>query len=109
METKPLIPRAQARQDIDAAIDWYLREAGPAVAGDFIDALEAAFAHLGQHAATGSPRYAHELDLPGLRAWPLTRHPYLVFYVERGDHVDVWRVLHMQRDIPAWMHAPEET
>lgn len=109
METTPLIPRAQARQGIDAAIDWYLQEAGPTVAGDFIDALEAAFVHLGRHAATGSPRYAHELDLPGLRAWPLTRYPYLVFYVERGDHVDVWRVLHMQRDIPAWMQTPEET
>ena len=43
---------------------------------------------------------AHELNLPGLRAWPLTRYPCLVFEVERSDHVDVWRVLHGQRDIP---------
>lgn len=48
----------------------------------------------------------HDLNLPGLRAWPLTRYPYLVFYVERSDHVDVWRVLHAQRDIPAWMQEP---
>ena len=33
--------------------------------------------------------------------------PYLVFYVERPDHIDVWRVLHSQRDIPAWMQEPE--
>jgi toxin ParE1/3/4 len=52
-------------------------------------------------------RYGHELDLPGLRSWALSRYPYLVSYVERPDHVDVWRVLHSQRDIPAWMQAPE--
>ncbi|HEY8332752.1 MAG TPA: type II toxin-antitoxin system RelE/ParE family toxin, partial [Tardiphaga sp.] len=59
--------------------------------------------------ATGSPRYAHELNLPGLRCWPLTRYPYLVFHVERPDHVDVWRVLHAGRDIPAWMHELGDT
>jgi toxin ParE1/3/4 len=47
------------------------------------------------------------LNLPGLRSWPLTRYPYLVFYVERSDHVDVWRVLHGQRDIPGWMQEPD--
>jgi toxin ParE1/3/4 len=35
------------------------------------------------------------------------RHPYLVFSLERQDHIDVWRVLHAQRDIPAWMQEPE--
>jgi len=37
----------------------------------------------------------------------LPRYPYLVFYVEHADHIDVWRVLHGQRDIPAWMREPE--
>lgn len=27
----------------------------------------------------------------------------LVFYVVHPYHVDVWRVLHGQRDIPAWI------
>ena len=56
-----------------------------------------------RHPATGSARYALELNLPGLRSWPLKHYPYLVFYVERADHIDVWRVLHSQRDIPAWL------
>jgi toxin ParE1/3/4 len=30
-----------------------------------------------------------------------------VFYIERDDHIDVWRVLHAQRDIPALMREPE--
>jgi len=49
-------------------------------------------------------RYAHQLGLADLRFWPLGRYPYLVFYVERDEHIDVWRVLHEQRDIPAWMN-----
>lgn len=72
-----------------------------------IDALEQAYKHISRHPTSGSPRYAHELNLPGLRSWPLTRYPYLVIYVERADHIDVWRVLHGHRDIPAWMQEQE--
>jgi len=106
-EVKPAIPRVQANRDVDEAIAYYLSEASEAVALGFIDALEEAYRHVGRQPATGSPRYAHELNLPGLRAWSLTRYPYLVFYVERPDHIDVWRVLHGQRDIPAWMQEPD--
>ncbi len=27
--------------------------------------------------------------------------PYVVFYVDRADSVDVWRILHARRDIAA--------
>ena len=43
----------------------------------------------------------------GLRACALQTFPYLVFYVEREDDIDVWRVLHGNRDIPAWLLEPE--
>lgn len=108
MKAKPVVPREQAQQDVEDALTYYVAEDAEAAALGFIDALERAYAHIGRHPATGSPRYAHELNLPGLRSWPLTRHPYLVFYVERSDHVDVWRVLQGQRDIPAWMQDPED-
>ncbi len=107
MKAKPVIPRAQANRDVDEALDYYLSEAVEAVALGFIDALERAYDHIGRHPATGSPRHAHELNLPGLRAWPLTRYPQLVFYVEHPEHIDVLRVLHGQRDIPAWMQEPD--
>jgi toxin ParE1/3/4 len=109
VKAKPVIPRLQANADIDATIAYYAAEASEQVALGFIDALERAYSHLARHGATGSTRYAHELDLPGLRSWPLTRYPYLIFYVERADHIDVWRVLHQQRDIPAWMLSPQDT
>ena len=59
------------------------------------------YSHIARHPAAGSARYALELNLPGLRSWPLTNYPYLVSYLEFDDHIDVWRVLHDQRDIPA--------
>jgi toxin ParE1/3/4 len=106
MQARPVIPREQAVRDAADAVAHYLHEgAGPAALG-FIDALATAYAHIGRQPAAGSPRYAHELNLPGLRCWPTSRYPYLVFYIEGLDHVDVWRVLHAQRDIPAWLQQP---
>ena len=107
MSVKPVIPRALASRDVDQAIEHYLDEGGERVGLGFIDALEKAYRYIARHPASGSPRYAQELDLPGLRVWPLKRYPHLVFYVERDDHIDVWRVLHSQRDLPAWMGEPE--
>jgi len=105
---KPVLPRKPANRDVDEAIAHYLSEGAQQAALGFIDALEQAYVvHIGRHPATGSSRYAHELNLPGLQFWPLARYPHLVFYIERGDHIDVWRVLHGQRDIPAWMREPD--
>ena len=107
MKAKPVIPREQANRDVDEAIGHYVSEGGEQAALGFIDALEQGYAHIGRHPATGSPRYAQELNLPGLRFWPLSRYRYLVFYVERPDHVDVWRVLHAASDLAAWMAEPQ--
>ncbi len=103
MKSRSVIPRELANRDVDAAIDYYLSEGAAQAALGFVVALEQAYAHIGRHPATGSLRYAHELNLPGLRFWPLARYPHLIFYIERDDYIDVWRVLHGQRDIPAWM------
>lgn len=103
MKAKPVIPRALASQDVEDAVSYYLGEQAEQAALGFIDALENSYSHISRHPASGMPRYAHELDLPGLLYWPMKRYPYLVFYVERDDHVDVWRVLHGMRDIPEWL------
>jgi toxin ParE1/3/4 len=101
---KGIVPRELANRDVEEAIDRYLVEATANVALGFVDELEKAYSHIARHPASGSPRYAHQLGLANLRFWPLGRYPYLVFYVERDEHIDVWRVLHEQRDIPAWMN-----
>ena len=96
---KPVVRRAKVDDDIRQAISYY-REHAPEVTGKFIDAIEEVFRHIDRHPGMGSPRYAHELDLPGLQFWVCHRFPYLVFYVERPEVVEVWRVLHGSRDIP---------
>ncbi len=106
MTTKPVILRLMAERDVDEAISHFLGEDAWQAALRFIDALERAYTHIGRHPATGSTRHAHELGLPDLRFWPLQHFPQLVFYVERDDHIDVWRVLHGCRDIPVWMQPP---
>ena len=107
MKARPVVPRGQAHRDVENAVAYYLAQDAESAALEFIDALEKAYGHIGRHPASGSPRFAHELNLPGLRSWPLKGFPHLVFYVEHPDRIDVWRVLHGQRDIPAWMREPE--
>ncbi len=107
MSSKPVIPRRQANLDVQEAIDHYLDEAGEKVALGFVEQLERAYKHIAAHPASGSSRYAHELDLPGLRFRPLGRYPYFVFYLDRETHIDVWRVLHGKRDIPGWMRESD--
>ena len=103
MTGKPVVLRELASKDVAEAIDFYIGEQAWHAAEGFVLALERACLHLSRNPGTGSSRYAHEMPLPGLRFWPLTNYPQLVFYVEREDHVDIWRVLHGQRDIAAWL------
>ena len=108
MSGKPVVLRERARRDIDETIERYLSKAGPTVALNFIEALEDTLRQISEQPASGSPRHAHELEIPGPRFRSIGRFPYLVFYVERESGIDVWRVLHGARDIPAWMQHPQE-
>ena len=101
---KPAIRSALAQADVEAALDYFCSEAAHAAVG-FTDALEQATARIHRHPRTGSPRYAHELNLAQLRYWPLTRYPYALFYIEHDDHVHVVRVVHMSRDIPVTLRV----
>lgn len=103
MTAKPVILFAQAKRDIREAVIHYAREAGETLSVEFAAALEARLTSISDHPGLGSLRYAHELKLPGLRSLSLKRFPYLVFYVEAEDHIDLWRVVHAARDIPAWL------
>lgn len=109
MKRKPVVPRELAHRDVLDVIAHHLDENSEAIVLGFIDALEQAYDHISRQPASGSPRYSHELNLPGLRCWPLPRYPYLVFYVEQRATIDTWRVLHGQRDIPGWIAEREET
>ena len=108
MIAKPVVLRERALRDVDEAAEHYLAETPAAVALAFINALEEASRRIGEQPASGSPRYARELDLPSLGSWAAKGIPYRVFYVERAADIDVWRVLHTARHIPAWLQEPLE-
>jgi toxin ParE1/3/4 len=91
--------------DVESIVDHYVESAGAEVALGFIDVLEQAVAHIARHPGTGSPRYAQRLNIVGLRCWPLKRYPYLVFYFDAPDAVEIWRVLHGAADIPEWLDS----
>jgi toxin ParE1/3/4 len=103
MTAKAVLRREQAQSDVEQAADYYYQQGGVDLELRFLEAVEAAIVSIAQHPGIGSPRYAELLRFPGLRFFLVKGFPHLIFYVEREDHVDVWRVLHGQRDIPAWL------
>ena len=48
------------------------------------------------------------LKIPVLRHWPTNKFPHLVYYIEREAQLDIWRVLHAKRDVPAWIGQPDD-
>jgi toxin ParE1/3/4 len=104
---KPVEVAPRAQHDIDDTAAQYLEEAGEEVALRFLAAVDDAFDLLSRNPGLGSPRHATVLQLPGIRCWPLRPWPQLVFYVEREQAVDVFRVLHGARDIPATLIEPD--
>ena len=104
---KPLHWHPLARRDADEAAAWYAQEGGLALELTFTATLQATAGLISAHPGIGSPRYATVLNLAGLRCWRVKGFPQLVFYIERETQLDIWRVLHAQRDIPAWMGASE--
>lgn len=101
---KPLVRHERADEDVQEAIIYYLEHA-PEVALLFVTALEQTFHQIQRRPTIGSPRYAHELNLPGLRFRQCKLFPYMVFYVEAEHQIDIWRVLHGSRDIPTWLQG----
>ena len=66
MKDKPVVPRELATREVDEAIDHYPEGAEQTTLG-FIEAVERAYTRIGRRPATGSPRYAHELNFEGPR------------------------------------------
>jgi toxin ParE1/3/4 len=99
--------RALAAADLEDAASYYRDHGGEEAALGFIDEVQDAFGSISSGPGIGSLRYSYDLDIPGLRAFPIKRFEHAVFYVETDDVVDVWRILHTRRDIPETVEPPE--
>lgn len=89
----------QADSDLDAAVDYYLIEAGEVVAERFIGSVQAAHRMIEDNPRIGSARLAEQLSIPRLRTLPVRGFPYLVAYAETERDVEILRLLHGQRDL----------
>ena len=101
MAAKPVQFRELATFDLESASSYYVDEADVATAIRFVDAVETATRRIGRNPRLGSLRFAYKLAVPDLRVMSVGKFPYLLFYLERETSVDVWRLLHTSRDIPA--------
>jgi toxin ParE1/3/4 len=101
VSAKRVIRRRSARQDEREAVQYYAREADLEVALRFSEALRDAYRAISDRPAAGSLRYADLVGIRGLRSRRLSRFPFLVFYAERDGKLEVWRILHAQRDMGA--------
>jgi toxin ParE1/3/4 len=81
----------RARADL-AAIRSYLRERNPRAAAAVMAAIRG---HIGWLA--DFPLIAPETDEPGVRALPLVRFPYRVYYEITGEEVRVLHIRHTRR------------
>jgi toxin ParE1/3/4 len=104
---KPVRLRQLAAADLDDASEYHRHEAGEQTALDFIDAVERGTKRISRSPHVGSLRFAYELAIPSLRAWPLQHFPHIVFYVAGDEEIDVWRILHTRRDVAAALGPPE--
>ncbi|HZL34988.1 MAG TPA: type II toxin-antitoxin system RelE/ParE family toxin [Tepidisphaeraceae bacterium] len=78
-----------ARDNVDAALRFY-------------DSIDLTFRQIREHPQR-SPLYAlDEIRLASLRRWPVVRfRKHLIFYLIDGDDIQVIRILHGARNIPA--------
>ena len=98
---KPAILRPQALRDREAEIRYYRKEAGSKVAVRLVGATDRALDRIELEPRIGSPVFGDVLGIPELRTWRVAKFPLLWFYVERGDHLDVVRLLGERQDIAA--------
>ena len=96
-----VLRRAQAEHDIEIAAEHYFEQGGAPLELRFIDALEAAINEIANEPRVGSDWIGRQLGKLGLRTRALKKFPYYLFYVQSSENIELWRVLHRRRDLPA--------
>jgi len=98
---KPAVLRPQALRDQQAEVRYYRKEGVARVAVRVVKATNAALDQIELDPGIGSPTLGKRLGIPGLRTWRATKFALLWCYFERGDHLDVVRLLGERQDIAA--------
>lgn len=94
---KKLAVRPQALFELEESAHYYENE--QAGLGDrFSDTVETAFEKIRATPGIGSNRY--DGVVPGLHMYVLPTFPFLIFYFDHVDHIEVVRIIHAKRDLP---------
>ena len=95
---KPEVIKPLADHDLVHAVAYYESEK-PSLGAQFLQEFRAVIMAIRQNPRIGSQRYIHLI--PGMRVRHVARFPFLVLYLERESAIEVIRVLHIRRDLPA--------
>ena len=98
---KPAELRPQALRDQQGEVQCYRKEGDSRVAEKVAKATNAALDQIELDPGIGSPTLGKLLGIPGLRTWRVAKFPLLWCYFERGDHLDVVRLLGERQDLAA--------
>jgi len=96
---KPAVLRPQALRDQQGEVRYYRKQGGTRLALTVAKSTNEALDQIELEPGMGSPRLGKLLDIPGLRTWRVGKFPLLWCYFERGDHLDVVRLLGERQDI----------
>lgn len=93
---RTLLVRAQAKAEIAAAFEWYIRRS-PTAAARFLHEVDAALARIEE-----SPE-RHPVIRGRLRRVLLARYPYAVYYKVFPSVISVVGVIHGRRHPDTWL------
>lgn len=96
---KPAVLRPQALRDQQGEVRYYRKEGGTRVAMRVAKATNDALDHIELEPGMGAPTLGKLLVIPELRTGRVGKFPLLWCYFERGDHLDVVRLLGERQDI----------
>ena len=102
---KPAVLRPQALRDLQGEVRYYRKEGGARVAVRVVKATNAALDQIELDPGMGSPVLGKRLGISRLRTWQVAKFPLLWCYFERGDHLDVARLLGERQDMATILGA----
>lgn len=98
---KSAVLRPQALRDQQGEVRYYREQGGGRLAVRVAKATNEALDQIEHQPGMGSPTLGKLLGIPGLRTWRVGTFPLLWCYFERGDQLDVVRLLSERQDLIA--------
>jgi toxin ParE1/3/4 len=92
----PVVYLPEAEDDIDAAYRHYEEDERAGLGEDFLDVLREAIDRISEHPGL------YAIWRRNIRAVPLRRFPYVLYYCDRGADILVIAVQHGRRSARSW-------